>query len=94
MRLNFAGVADKDIREGIRRIGKVLSKQVGLFGTLTGSRPGEREDEQDRSGEPARSGADATSVGGDEQGDLARVVELPRPGESGRGRSAGGRKDR
>ena len=37
MRLNFAGVPEEDIREGIRRIGKVLREQVGLFGTLTGA---------------------------------------------------------
>jgi 2-aminoadipate transaminase len=35
MRLNFAGIREQDIREGIRRIGKVLGAQVGLFGTLT-----------------------------------------------------------
>jgi 2-aminoadipate transaminase len=35
MRLNFAGIREEDIREGIRRIGKVVSEQVGLFGTLT-----------------------------------------------------------
>jgi 2-aminoadipate transaminase len=43
MRLNFAGVPDADIREGIRRIGKVVREQLGLYGTLSGSattRPG------------------------------------------------------
>jgi 2-aminoadipate transaminase len=39
MRLNFAGVPEEDIREGIRRIGKVVREQVGLFGTLTGIDP-------------------------------------------------------
>jgi 2-aminoadipate transaminase len=39
MRLNFAGVPEEDIREGIRRIGKVVREQVGLFGTLTGAEP-------------------------------------------------------
>jgi 2-aminoadipate transaminase len=39
MRLNFAGVPEEDIREGIRRIGKVLRERVGLFGTLTGAEP-------------------------------------------------------
>jgi 2-aminoadipate transaminase len=39
MRLNFAGVPEEDIREGIRRIGKVVREQVGLFGTLTGGEP-------------------------------------------------------
>ena len=36
MRLNFSGVGDDDIREGIRRIGKVVREQVALYGTLTG----------------------------------------------------------
>ena len=39
MRLNFSGVGDADIREGVRRIGKVVSEQVALYGTLTGARP-------------------------------------------------------
>lgn len=39
MRLNFAGVAEQDIAEAVRRIGKVVSEQVGLFGTLTGAEP-------------------------------------------------------
>src|SRR3954447_24800095 len=33
MRLNFSGVDDDDIREGVRRIGKVVREQVGLYGT-------------------------------------------------------------
>jgi 2-aminoadipate transaminase len=37
MRLNFSGVSDSDIREGIRRIGEVVREQVGLYGTLTGA---------------------------------------------------------
>src|SRR3954454_13136400 len=39
MRLNFSGVSEEDIREGVRRIGKVVSEQVELFGTLTGQTP-------------------------------------------------------
>jgi 2-aminoadipate transaminase len=39
MRLNFSGVGDDDIREGIRRIGKVVREQVSLYGTLTGAAP-------------------------------------------------------
>jgi 2-aminoadipate transaminase len=72
MRLNFAGVADEDIREGIRRIGKVVRGQLGLYGTLTGSAP------------PERPGA-ADNGEGDGEGDapeqgppLADVLELPR----------------
>ena len=36
MRLNFSGVGEDEIREGIRRIGKVVAEQVALYGTLTG----------------------------------------------------------
>jgi 2-aminoadipate transaminase len=39
MRLNFSGTAEDDIREGVRRIGKVVREQVGLYGTLTGAEP-------------------------------------------------------
>jgi 2-aminoadipate transaminase len=35
LRLNFSGVGEDDIREGVRRIGKVVAEQVGLYGTLT-----------------------------------------------------------
>ena len=36
MRLNFSGVSEAEIREGIRRIGMVISEQVDLYGALTG----------------------------------------------------------
>ena len=39
MRLNFSGVDDDAIREGVRRIGEVVREQVALYGTLTGSAP-------------------------------------------------------
>jgi 2-aminoadipate transaminase len=39
MRLNFSGVHEEDIREGVRRIGKVVREQVALFSTLTGAEP-------------------------------------------------------
>ncbi|MDX6649531.1 MAG: 2-aminoadipate transaminase [Solirubrobacteraceae bacterium] len=39
LRLNFSGVSEDDIREGVRRIGKVVREQVGLYGTLTGAAP-------------------------------------------------------
>jgi 2-aminoadipate transaminase len=42
MRLNFSGVNEDEIREGIRRIGKVVAEQVALYGTLTGVKPAER----------------------------------------------------
>jgi len=36
MRLNFSGVDDAEIREGVRRIGSVIAEQVELYGALTG----------------------------------------------------------
>jgi 2-aminoadipate transaminase len=36
MRLNFSGSGEDSIREGVRRIGEVVSEQVELYGTLTG----------------------------------------------------------
>jgi 2-aminoadipate transaminase len=63
MRLNFAGVPEEDIREGVRRIGKVVREQVGLFGTLTDAQPPVPQ--------PAQQ-APATDPG------LAEVVELPK----------------
>jgi 2-aminoadipate transaminase len=57
MRLNFSGVDDGEIREGVRRIGKVISEQVELYGALTG--------EHQRPSAPSRSAsppADSTVV--------------------------------
>jgi 2-aminoadipate transaminase len=36
MRLNFSGVGEEEIREGVRRIGKAVAGQVELYGALTG----------------------------------------------------------
>jgi 2-aminoadipate transaminase len=36
MRLNFSAVDEADIREGVRRIGKVVAEQLALYGSLTG----------------------------------------------------------
>ncbi len=38
MRLNFSGSNEEEIREGIRRIGRVVAEQVSLYGTFTGHR--------------------------------------------------------
>jgi 2-aminoadipate transaminase len=38
MRLNFSGVGEEQIREGVRRLGEVVQEQVALYGTLTGAR--------------------------------------------------------
>ena len=68
MRLNFAGVSEEDIREGIRRIGKALREQIGLFGTLTGAQTAcsrTTDADADRPTDP----------------ELADVVAFPRRGE-------------
>jgi 2-aminoadipate transaminase len=39
LRLNFSGVDEAQIREGVRRIGRVVAEQVALYGTLTGAEP-------------------------------------------------------
>jgi 2-aminoadipate transaminase len=70
MRLNFAGVPEEDIREGIKRIGKVVREQVGLFGTLTGAQPAERAGTRDAAAQDAEGRSDDPS--------MAQVVELPR----------------
>jgi 2-aminoadipate transaminase len=60
MRLNFSGVDDEEIREGIRRIGKVIGEQVELYGTLTGEqRPTEPAEEQQPNVLPFRKAEEA-----------------------------------
>lgn len=79
MRLNFSGVGDDQIWEGVRRIGEVLAEQLELFGALTG-----------RAGSGARKPARPAPA--DPDPDLADVLHLPRPGEErARRRSSGGR---
>jgi 2-aminoadipate transaminase len=76
MRLNFAGVPDEDIREGVRRIGKVVREQLGLYGSLAGS--------------PAQAAAAAPAPGPAHERDapvtLADVVALPRRDHGGTAR--------
>jgi len=74
MRLNFAGVPEANIREGIRRIGKAIDTQLQLLGSLSGSPSA-----------PAAAGtteppADASDA------PLADVVALPRRGKPDAGR--------
>jgi 2-aminoadipate transaminase len=70
MRLNFSGVSDDDIHEGVRRIGKVVREQVALYGTLTGAEPGAA----------SRGGLGGTASGPDVPGggESARVLPLRR----------------
>jgi 2-aminoadipate transaminase len=66
MRLNFAGVPDEDIREGIRRISAIVGPDTGLLmGTLTGPEP---------AAQPNAAGPDTA----EKDAELAKVLELPR----------------
>jgi 2-aminoadipate transaminase len=67
MRLNFSGVNDEEIREGVRRIGKAIGEQVELYGALTGERDAEPEPEA----KPAQR----------EEGDAGDVLPFRRTGE-------------
>ncbi len=79
MRLNFAGVPDDDIREGVRRIGRAMGGQAGLFGALTGSPAGAASatDAADAAGPQTGGVADAAQHPVAGHG-LADVVQLPR----------------
>jgi len=74
MRLNFSGVDEGQIREGVRRIGAVVREQVALYGTLTGS----------PAAEPAEPAADAARAAR-----MAEVLHLRGPGARGGRRAAG-----
>jgi 2-aminoadipate transaminase len=76
MRLNFAGIPEHDIHEGIRRIGKAIREQLGLLGSLTGI-PGPPSP-------PAEPRPHSS-------GPLADVVELPRREETDAARRHGDR---
>ena len=73
MRLNFSGVGEDDIREGIRRIGEVVREQVALYGTLTGAHPAGRG--AGASGR-AEAGADSAKRG-EPDPELAKILRLP-----------------
>jgi 2-aminoadipate transaminase len=72
MRLNFSNANADDIREGIRRIGKVVREQIALYGTFVGrSAPKAASEAEDR-GSDAQRGAERAEK-------LAEVVHLPPP---------------
>jgi 2-aminoadipate transaminase len=76
MRVNFSGVNEDDIREGVRRIGKVVKEQVFLYGTLTGT-------ETSAAGDEDIADVSGAVGGGRDHADnpaerLADVLHLPR----------------
>jgi 2-aminoadipate transaminase len=66
MRLNFSGCGEEAIREGIRRIGEVVTEQVELYGTLTG-------EHEAASAEPAIAAPPDRAP--------ADILRMPTPGE-------------
>ncbi|MDQ2760520.1 MAG: PLP-dependent aminotransferase family protein [Actinomycetota bacterium] len=77
MRLNFSGVGEDSIREGIRRIGEIVREQVALYDTLTGIRPrtAVTANAGKRAGERSRPES-APSAPGDAD-EVAKVLRLP-----------------
>ncbi len=93
MRLNFAGVPDDEIREGIRRIGRTLGPDTGLLGTLTGSgHSGTTAGGRDTAGATGKASGTGTAredpVAAPSP-ELADVLELPRRPDRGRAREQG-----
>jgi 2-aminoadipate transaminase len=80
MRLNFAGLPEEEIQEGIRRIGRIMGGDTGLFSALTRSPP--PTPPQSRPGgpltradlDPGAGVADKSSAAGP---DLTDVVQIP-----------------
>jgi 2-aminoadipate transaminase len=66
MRLNFAGIPEERIHEGVRRIGKAIREQLGLLGSLSRDGAGEQPT------------ADTQETSETPEGPLADVVALPR----------------
>jgi 2-aminoadipate transaminase len=81
MRLNFSGVPEDQIREGIRRIGEVIREQVAMYGTLTGAAPAPTV--------TSDAAPTAAVADGEPNEQLARVVPLQQRTHSGTGKRAG-----
>jgi 2-aminoadipate transaminase len=74
MRLNFSGVNEDEIREGVRRLGEVVREQVSLYSTLTGE-PSVPPPSRGRKPSPS-SGSGAT--GGSDSAGPTNVLPLTR----------------
>ncbi len=60
MRLNFAGLPEEEIREGVRRIGENMGGDTGLLSALTGSPPAPPA-RRAPGGSPTRTSADSST---------------------------------
>ena len=73
MRLNFSGSGEDKIREGVRRIGRVVSEQVELYETITHQAlPGSSSSPDPGAAQPGRDDDQTESAGAD-------VVPMKRP---------------
>lgn len=61
MRLNFSGVTDDDLREGVRRIGEVIAEQQAIIGAVGRRAPATRADALDPARTTEDPRADATT---------------------------------
>jgi 2-aminoadipate transaminase len=86
MRLNFSSTDGDAIREGVKRIGKVVREQIALYGTFTG-RPGDRSTSGSGAQQPA--GRPEERSERDEAHRLAEVVRLPERSRERRGAGGG-----
>jgi 2-aminoadipate transaminase len=82
MRLNFSGVDEDSIREGVRRIGEVVREQVAMYGTLTGAQPAQpaeapRQESAARADVTAAAARIAADREGRADGELAKVLPMP-----------------
>ena len=89
MRLNFAGMPEELIREGIRRIGATMGGDTGLFGALSGS-PSSGSPSATPTPDADKEARTAATGSADESaGTLADVLELPLPEHQSKGGAAG-----
>jgi 2-aminoadipate transaminase len=75
MRLNFSGVDEDEIREGIRRIGEVVREQVALYGTLTGTGSGTGNGRA--AAKAAAQARAAAAAPAEPDVELAKILRLP-----------------
>jgi 2-aminoadipate transaminase len=79
MRLNFSGVDEPLIREGIQRLGEVVREQVALYGTLTGAYSPSQPARRILRTEGASAPVEPASPPGAKTGEqLDNVLQLPR----------------
>jgi 2-aminoadipate transaminase len=83
MRLNFSGADSDAIREGVKRIGKVVREQIALYGTFTGRAPAlDHERPAPADSATGEKGRPPTPPDG-----LAEVVRLPERDGAGKRRA-------